>query len=156
MNTQRCVWQVMASTCVICFSGSAAAATFRLEDAGSYPLQPNAQMQWRSHLPKAASGPNTQTQVQVQIRIDTRAWVGKQGRIYMVLPLDPGPHLSVEWRTQGRLLPGRLLSGQRGLVYTGPITRPILEDQLVVLIRSDAEWASNSRRLDFHFELDTE
>ena len=135
---------------------AAHAATVRLDDSGSYALQPTAQMQWRSALPKAGTGPQTESTVRVQIRIDTRAYIGRTGRIYMVLPLDPGPQLSASWQTQGRLLPGQLVSGQRTLVFTGPISGGSLEDQLVMRFQSQADWPTSSRRLSFHFELDTE
>ena len=64
--------------------------------------------------------------------------------------------MTAEWQTQGKLLAGRLVSGERGLVYAGPITQPLLEDQMLVYLRTDGRWMSNSRRLAFHFELDTD
>ena len=135
--------------------GGCLAGTVRLDDSGSYALQPAAQMQWRSALPSRQTGPDTEAQVRVQIRIDTRAHIGQTGRIYMVLPLDPGPQLLVEWQTQGQLLPGKILSGQRTLVYAGLLTGPSLDDQFVVRFRSQSDWLANSRQLNFHFELDT-
>jgi hypothetical protein len=74
----------------------------------------------------------------------------------MVLAQDDGPRMAAQWQTQGRLLGGRLTSGERGLVYAGTITQPMLEDQMVVYLRSDGRWMSDSRRLDFHFELDAD
>ncbi len=130
-------------------------ASVRLDDSGSYALQPTVQMQWRSAIPKTGTGPATEAQVQVQIRIDTRAYAGKPGRVFMVLPQDAGPPLRAEWQTQGRLLPGEVLSGGRTLVYSGPMPAVMLEDQLNVRLRSESAWLGNSRRLNFYFELDT-
>lgn len=155
MSTCGLTVRGLASLALLVGSSSSFGATVRLDDSGSFALQPTVQMQWRSAMPRTL-GPATEARVQVQIRIDTRAYVGKQGNIYMVLPLDPGPQLSAEWQTQGRLLPGRVISGQRTLVYAGPITTVTLEDQLTVLFRSEADWQGSTRRLSFHFELDTE
>lgn len=132
------------------------AATVQLDDAGSFPLQPNAQMQWRSALPKSGSVPDTETRVQVQIRINTRDYLGRNARIYMALPLDPGPQITATWQTQGQLMPGQVMSGGRTLVFSGPITGPTLEDQFDLRLRSQGDWPSASRRLNFHFELDTQ
>lgn len=156
MNLARYMrqWVVCTISAFLC-SAAAQAASVRLDDSGSYALQPSVQMQWRSATPKAGAGAATEAQVRVQIRIDTRAYAGQQGRIYMVLPQDAGPPLRAEWQTQGRLLPGSIISGGRTLVYTGPLPGPALEDQLTVRLRSDRDWLSNSRRLNFHFELDT-
>lgn len=94
--------------------------------------------------------------LRVNIRIDTRQWVGRSGRIYMVLPRDQASNIEAVWTTQGRLQAGRLVSGERALVYAGQITTPTLEDQLQVRLRSNADWQSNTRRLNFHFELDAD
>lgn len=131
------------------------AATVRLDDAGSYAVQPNVRMQWRSAIAPTGSGAATEARVRVQIRIDTRAYAGQQGRVYMVLPQDSGPPLMAEWQTNGRLLPGSVISGGRTLVYAGPLPGNSLEDQLTLRLSSDANWLSDSRRLNFHFELDT-
>ena len=60
------------------------------------------------------------------------------------------------WTTQGRLQPGRLVSGERTLVYAGQLPGATLEDQLQVRLRSGPDWQSSSRRLNFHFELDVD
>ena len=147
--------KIATAACALCMAGAAMAASVRLDDSGSYALQPSVQMKWRSALPKSGPRAQTDAQVQVQIRINTQAYIGQQGRIYMVLPLDVGPQITVEWQTRGRLTGGRVLSGGRTLVYAGPITSATLEDQLLMQLHSEGEWPSTSRRLDFHFELDT-
>ena len=144
-----------ASALALLIASTSHAGSVRLDDAGSYAVQPNVRMQWRSAM--ASTGPSaaTEARVRVQIRIDTRAHAGRQGRVYMVLPLDAGPPLRAEWQTEGRLLPGSVISGGRTLVYSGPLPGNALEDQLSVRLRSDVSWLSDSRRLNFHFELDT-
>ncbi len=135
----------------------ACAATVRLDDAGSHPIPPNVQMQWREI---GATGPGSAKQMDAQlavaIRLDTRAHAGRQARVYMVMPHDGGAALTAQWSTQGRLLPGRIGPGERTLVYQGVMPDKSLEDRLQLYLMVNGEWMSSSRRLEFYFELDTE
>ncbi|PKO41394.1 MAG: hypothetical protein CVU30_13910 [Betaproteobacteria bacterium HGW-Betaproteobacteria-3] len=155
-NLQRAVGLHALALALALVAVPAGAATVRLDDSGSYALQPAVQMQWRPATAQTAPRAETEALVRVQIRIDTRAYNGRSGRIYMVLPPDAGPPIVAEWQTRGRLLPGRLVSGERTLVYQGVIAGDMLEDQLLVHLTAGGTWTSNSRRLNFHFELDTE
>jgi hypothetical protein len=126
----------------------------RLDDSRSHPSSDNLQMEW---LPQNSSDPGAgmQATVRVNIDIDTSPWQGRSGRIYMVLPRDQaGSTVQADWTTQGKLRPGRLLSGERSLVYAGLIESPRLRDQLQVRLRTAPDWQSNSRRLNFYFEID--
>lgn len=137
--------------------GSAALANpHRLDDSASHTVPPNVQMQWRPLSARGGAEPGMEAWLRVNLRIDTRAWVGRSGRIYMVLPRDESSTLEAVWTTQGRLLPGRLVSGERTLVHAGAITAPTLEDQILVRLRTGADWQGSSRRLNFHFELDVD
>lgn len=154
MTTQHYVrhWVCMLGLLI---ASTGQAASVRLDDAGSYTMQPSVRMQWRTTTATAGSSAATEARVRVQIRIDTKAFAGQQGRVYMVLPLDAGPPLRADWQTEGRLLPGSVVSGGRTLVYAGPLPGNALEDQLTVRLSSEVSWLSDSRRLNFHFELDT-
>jgi hypothetical protein len=145
----------MAALCGL-VATSAWANPHRLDDSLSHTVPPNVQMQW---LPMTSGQPfagGMEAWLRVNIRIDTRDWIGRSGRIYMVLPRDQASSVEAVWTTQGRLQAGRLLSGERALVFAGQITSPTLEDQFQVRLRSNADWQSNSRRLNFHFELDVD
>ncbi len=135
---------------------SAWANPHRLDDSLSYTVPPNVQMQWRPLTRGQTNAGGMEASLRVNIRIDTRDWLGRSGRIYMALPRDETSNIEAVWTTQGRLQAGRLLSGERTLVYAGQITTPTLEDQLQVRLRSNADWQSNTRRLNFHFELDAD
>ena len=132
----------------------ASAETFRLDDSMSQVLPPSADWDW---APFSARGGNTtlQMHLRVNVRIDTRAWVGKQVRIFMVLPQDGSAPVVATWEARGPLLPGRLNSGERALVYTGQVNTPTLEDTLNVRLTTDARLrTATTRRMAFHFELD--
>jgi hypothetical protein len=136
-------------------AGSALANPHRLDDSQSHTVPPNVQMQWLPMV-RGQSASGMEAWVRVNIRIDTREWIGRSGRIYMVLPRDQTSSIEAVWTTQGRLLAGSLVSGERSLVFAGTIPGATLEDQLQVRLRSNADWSSNSRRLNFHFELDVD
>jgi hypothetical protein len=127
----------------------------RLDDSASYTVPPNVQMAWRPIPPGQASS-GMEAWVRVNIRIATTDWKGRSGRVFMVLPRDQSSSIEAVWTTQGRLLPGRLVSGERTEVFVGVIPGDTLEDQLLVRLRSGADWQSASRRLSFHFEFDTD
>lgn len=134
---------------------TAAAGTYRLDDSLSHTVPANAQMQWR---PISASEPGAgmEAWVRVNIHIDTREWAGRSGRIYMVMEPDAGRAIEAVWTTLGRLLPGRLTPGERSLVFAGTVAGESLQDQLQLRVRSGADWTSAQRRLQFHFEIDTD
>lgn len=138
-------------------TGPAQANPHRLDDSLSHTVPPNVQMQWLP-MTRGASSQTSDMEawVLVNVRIDTRAWVGRSGRIYMVMARDEASSIEAVWTTQGRLQPGRLVSGERALVYAGAIRGATLEDQLKVRLRANADWSAPSRRLNFHFELEAD
>ena len=138
------------------FASAVWANPHRLDDSQSYTVPPNVQMQWLPLKSGQAYAGGMEARLRVNIRIDTHNWIGRSGRIYMVLPRDQSSNMEAVWTTQGSLQAGRLVSGERTLVFAGPIAGPMLEDQLQVRLRSNADWQSNSRRLNFHFELDVD
>ena len=143
---------------VVCALASAAAWAnpHRLDDSLSHTVPPNVQMQWLPLKADPSFAGGMEAWLRVNVRIDTREWVGRSGRIYMVLPRDQSSDIEAVWTTQGRLQPGRLMSGERTLVFAGTIPGLTLEDQMQVRLRSHPDWLSNSRRLNFHFELDVD
>lgn len=145
----------IACLCALVF-GPALANPHRLDDSLSHVVPPNVQMQWLPMARGQSNASGMEAWVVVNIRIDTRDWVGRSGRVYMVLPRDEASSIEAVWTTRGRLQPGRLVSGERALVYAGTIRGTTLEDQFQVRLRSNADWQSNSRRLNFHFELDAD
>jgi hypothetical protein len=136
-------------------AGQAWASPHRLDDSQSHVVPPNVQMQWRA-LARGQGDTGMEAWVRVNVRIATREWVGRSGRVYMVLPRDQSATLEASWTTQGRLLAGRLVTGERTLVWAGVIASETLEDLLLVRLRAASDWGDSSRRLNFHFELDTD
>lgn len=136
--------------------GIAISAPHRLDDSLTTADPPAAQMQWRSITPGRGMNHDVEARNRVFVKLKTTTWIGKNSRIYMSLAADANPPIMLEWQTQGTLLPGKLASGQRTLVYSGLIKTPLLEDLIIIHLRTDGRWTDAQRRLEFHFELETE
>ncbi len=134
----------------------AQAATFAVDDSASQPVEAASPMRWRSLSPARGNDHVVEGASRVNIRLALQPWLGKTARIYMTLPPQPIGQVEVEWRTQGTLQSGRLVSGQRGLVYAGRINSAKLEDIFSVIVRSDGRLLSVPQRLRFGFEIDVD
>lgn len=137
----------------LAIDGPAQAATFAVDDTRSTVQDASLPMQWRSLSP-AQGDHQVQGVTRVQLKLDTRQWVGQVGRIYMTLPAQASSTLQARWRTQGPLVSGQLSSGQRGLVWSGVVPAGLLEDVLTVTIQTDGRHLSSAQLLRFSFEID--
>lgn len=153
MNARAVAIAVAAAFAVL--AGMAHAATVRLDDSASQVFPPAAQWHWAPGSLRSGSQ-NLHMNLVVKVRVDTRALAGQSGRVYMVLPVDNEGQVVAEWQSEGRLLGGRMVSGERALVYSGSLPAPMLEDTLRVRLTADARTMSDdARRLAFHFEFDS-
>jgi hypothetical protein len=138
------------------FSVPTIAATFTVDDSTSIPNESNVTMRWKSANPSRLAGNTVEAATLVTLRLNVAPWRNKTGKIYMALPQQPIGPVSVEWTTQGRLLPGKLISGERTLVYAGPIRSNSLEDTFGVRVETDGKRLATPQRLQFHFEIDVD
>jgi hypothetical protein len=133
-----------------------AAATYRVDDSASIPRESTALLGWRSAVPSRNRDDTLQGTIGVALRLDIGAWNGRTGRIYLVLPEQAIPGVRLKWRTQGRLLSGQAIPGQRVLVFEGSITTPYLEDRLELDIEASGRELLGTQPLGFHFEIDVD
>lgn len=133
---------------------AATAAPIRLDDSQTHTVPPNVQMQWRNLPSSAGAAGSMEAWIRVNVRIDTAALAGRVGRVYMVLAQDSTSVVEASWTSQGRLLAGRVVSGERALVYSGTLPSA-LADQLALRLRASPDWDSQARRLNFHFEFES-
>jgi hypothetical protein len=129
---------------------AAGAATFAVDDSAS-------RVEMLSPMRGAASTigrPEVDNHVRVDAVLDVRPWVGRSGRIYLVLPPQPLASLRMQWRTHGRLRPGQLTGGQRALVYEGPIDAPLLQDRMDFTVQVDGRELASAQRLNLSFEIE--
>ncbi len=134
----------------------AGAATYRVDDSATIPQESSAILRWRQLAPSRSGDNTVEGGTTVQVRLNLAPWQRRNGRLYLVLPEQPPGRVAVRWTTQGRLLPGQLVTGQRALVFAGPITSPLIDETLVLRIETDGTRLSSSHRLNFHFEIDVD
>jgi len=139
---------------LLTLAAPAAAATYIVDDSSTIPFETNVASRWRQATSGRQLGNEIESAATVTIRLNLAPYLNRVGRIYLALPPQPIGVVNVEWATQGRLLPGALQSGQRTLVYSGPIRTPILEDNFVVKVVADGRRVAVTQRLQFHFEID--
>lgn len=149
-----------AAACLIAFGAllpaASIAATFRVDDSTSIPNETNVTMRWKSANPNRLTGNAVEAAILITMRLNVAPWLNKTGKIYMALPQQPIGMVNVEWTTQGRLLPGKLISGERTLVYAGPIRSSTLEDTFAIRVETDGRRLASPQRLLFHFEIDVD
>ncbi len=153
--TPHTLWTIGLLLAVLGASGSATATTYRVDDSQTQVLESTMPMRWQEFSP-AASNHLIEGSTRVHARLNLSPWQGKVGKIYMALPAQSIGSVQVSWRGQGKLLDGALLSGQRSLVYAGPINTALLDDVLSVNLQADGRLVRSLHRLEFHFEIDVD
>jgi predicted small secreted protein len=139
----------------IIWSAAAPAKTTAIDDSGTTALEPSVGLRWRSAAPPRSGSDNLMIgTATIRVRINVMPWLKRSGRIYLSLPAQqPGP-VSASWIAQGRFMPGQVRSGNRVLIYAGPITTPFMEDVLQFQFSVDGTLVRRAFPLSFHFEMD--
>lgn len=135
---------------------SAHAQAQRLDDSQSQVLGSTLQLRWDQAAPRDGRAGTLSGTITVLVRLDVRAWRGRNARIYQVIPANAGVDVQAQWSTQGVLLPGQMRSGERALVYAGPVNSDFLQDTFRLTIRADGDRLERTERLEFDFEIEAE
>jgi hypothetical protein len=140
---------------LVIISQAACAKTITLDDSGTQALEPGVALRWQSAIPPRAGAPDLLVgTTSIRVRINVLPWIRRSARIYLALPAQPPGPIGASWSTQGHLLPGQLRSGNRVLVYAGPITGGFIEDTLKFQFSVNAALIVRPCPVSFHFELD--
>ena len=97
-------------TLIFALNTNAHAGTYRVDDSATIVTDSQVKMRWRSAGANRVNGNIVDGSTFVNIRLNTSPWLNKTGQIYMVLPAQPIGQVVVDWKTQGKLLPGTLVS----------------------------------------------
>ena len=135
-------------------AATVSAQTYRVDDSASQVLGGPLRLKPITPMPHGELATALFGETGVLVRLDVAPWKGRRGRIYMSLPQQPGGQIIAAWNTQGRLLPGVVRSGERTLVYAGPIDTDMLEDTLRLRIQADGRGLARGQQLAFSFEID--
>ena len=132
------------------------AATFAVDDSGSHVRQPLVRTKWVDVAPTRKASSTISGILVVDVELNTSAWKGKAGKIYITLAQTSaaGP-VQASWTSQSEvLLPGNLQSGERVLVFDGAIDSELLRDTLTITLRADGNRVLRPEILNFTFEID--
>jgi hypothetical protein len=154
MTARRALHFFLALPLVIIWR-AAPATTLMLDDSGTQALEPGVSMRWQTAVPPRSGGADLLVgTTTIRVRINVMPWLKRSARIYLALPAQPPGPLAASWTTQGQLLPGQLRSGNRVLVYAGPITAGFIEDTLKFQFSVNAALIGRAYPVNFHFEMD--
>ncbi|MEJ5151742.1 hypothetical protein [Comamonas sp. MYb396] len=101
----------------------------------------------------------------VEYRLATAAYVGKQARIYYVIPLAVAglrspAGMQVQWRSSGQFQPGMGRPGDRVQVWTGVVRTPWITENFDLQLRIDRRelqmGQGGSLRFESYFEIETQ
>jgi hypothetical protein len=139
----------------IIWSSPTQAKTTTIDDSGTQALEPMVIMHWKTAAPARSGDDNLLIgATTIRVRINVTPWLRRSGRIYLSLPAQqPGP-LRASWVAQSRFLPGTVQSGNRMLIYAGPITTPFMEDVLNFQFSVNGSVVRRAFPVTFHFEMD--
>lgn len=132
----------------------AQAATYRVDDTGTFVSQPVTPMRWRQLAPGRSGDHMMEGRVSAALRLNLSAWVGRPARIYLSLAPTDGEQLVATWRTQGRLLPGTVRGGGRTLVFEGVVRESFLQESIVLDLMADGRKVERAQSLQFFFEIE--
>ena len=146
-------------------AGGALAAPVRLDDSASPKARIDIAPRWLGEHEYTGDRDWLHAMVaeaaNVEVRLDTRAFVGRRGRVYLAIPAQvPGllspTALRVSWQSRGGFASGEASPGSRTLVYDGAITSPVTVVRLDFRFELDARYVGPGLRVDPYFEIDSE
>lgn len=129
---------------------------FRVDDSGTVVLDPVLEMKWQPAGGNLSAASLVTGATRVSLQLNLAAWSGRAGRIYMTLPRTSGPTVRATWQAGGTLLSGSLISGDRTIVFAGPITSRVLRDVIDIKIEADGARLVEPEVLAFGFEIEVD
>jgi hypothetical protein len=145
----------LACALSIIWPAAAQAKTTTIDDSATQALEPSVSMRWKTPTPSRSGGANLMVgTTTLRVRLNVTPWLRRNGRIYLDLPAQQPGAISTSWITQGRFMPGQVHSGNRVLIYAGPISTPFLEDVMKFQFSVDGTLLPRPMPVTFHFEMD--
>jgi hypothetical protein len=126
-----------------------------IDDSGTQALEPSVSMHWKSATPSRGAANNLMIgTTTIRVHLNVMPWLKHSGHIYLSLPAQAPGAISASWVAQGRFMSGQVHSGNRVLIYAGPISTAFLEDVLQFQFSVDGSLMQRHVPVNFHFEFD--
>ncbi|NOR40959.1 MAG: hypothetical protein GQ537_07100 [Gammaproteobacteria bacterium] len=157
---------IRAALLLLCSLLSVTVPAERLNDSLSPRQQINLQLDWKT----SSIDPDKLDQHEihrviahtsnVDTRLDTSKYLGKEVRIYLALPilvrgLSNPQGMNFSWTTNGLFLDGQLTPGNRQLIFEGHVTSPVMIDNFHFTFELDARDLTQTLRLEPVYEIET-
>ena len=96
----------------------------------------------------------------VEVRLNTAAYVGQRGRIFITLPLNirggaDASALRMSWTTNGLFASGSLTAGNRVKLFEGEITERVMTEIFDMTFEIDARQVFSNLRLEPVYDIET-
>ena len=154
MRARRLSRILAAALLALAIAAPAIAATYRVDDTGTYLSQPATPMRWRQLAPGRAGDNTVEGRVTAALRLNLSPWLNRTARLYIGLAPTEGEQMIATWRTQGRLLPGTVRGGGRTLVFEGVVRESFLQESIVLDLMADGRTVERAQSLQFFFEIE--
>ncbi len=150
---------------LLCSLLPATALADRLDDSLSPQQQINLQLDWKT----SSIDPDKLDEKEIHrviarannmdTRLDTSKYLGKEVRIYLSLPilirgLSNPQGMNFSWTTNGLFLDGQLTPGNRQLIFEGKVTRPVMIDNFNFTFELDARDLTQTLRMEPVYDLE--
>ena len=160
----RALRRCMVLICLGLLAAGAQAAPVRLDDSLSSQQRVVMRQEWRDAYPNQGHRPDLMTvlaRASVEVRLKTEAYVGRNARVFLVLPTlaNTGAlpaDLRIEWRTRGAMRAGIAAPGTRTLVFEGRIGAPVIGDWFDFYVTADSRALGSNVQFEPYFDLETE
>lgn len=130
------------------------AATVRVDDSGTVVSQSVLPMRWKQLIPGRSADHSVEASLHVALRLNLTRWQNQSVRLYMAMAPSSNDIVHARWTTQGRLLPGEVRTGARTLVFNDVVRTAMLEETIVLLLKTDGRTLVAPQELKFYFEID--
>ena len=150
---------------LLCLSVAPPASAERLDESLSIQQQFDLDLNWKQphntgQLDKRELNALTARARHVEIRLNTAAYVGQNGKIFISLPINirgtaDSTALRMSWTTNGLFSSGAVTAGNSSKLFEGEITEPVMIDVFDITFDIDARQVYNDLRFQPVFDIET-
>jgi len=150
---------------LMCLSAALPASAERLDDSLSTQQQFDLDLNWKQqrnteNLNERELNALSARAPRVEIRLNTKPYVGQRGKIFISLPIDirgtgDSSALRMSWTTNGVFSSGSVTAGNRAKLFEGEITEAVMDDVFDITFDIDARQVYNNLRFQPVFDIET-
>ena len=150
---------------LMCLSAALPASAERLDDSLSTQQQFDLDLNWKQqrnteNLNERELNALSARAHRVEIRLNTKPYIGKRGKIFISLPIDirgtgDSTALRMSWTTNGVFSNGSITAGNRAKLFEGEISDAVMGDVFDITFDIDARQVYNNLRFQPVFDIET-